>query len=210
VPSASKKNGGKSLLSEIAAGLVGLPIVVTALLLIEMLIGHRPMCYFFLAAFALFTAIYLGFSLHPDILLKSRIERDLKKGDSGDFFLVGLPLLYFTAFVLLCRTLWLQYGAAAFHETPESPGLVTWVVYSADCLLGVVLFDAPEIYGFKFTTVEHHKTFWMSTLVFVYKATLAIGFIKILVISYSRIVLGKATRRGVWADQDAAEDRSRQ
>ena len=200
----ARKQSSESLLSEVTAGLVGLPLIVAALLLIELLIGHRPMFYFFLAAFGLFTAIYLGYSLQPNEWLLTHIERDLKKGKAGDFYLVGLPLLYFAIFVLLCRSLWLMAGETAFRETPEGVGFITWLGYSADCLLSVVMFDAPDTYGFRLTSVEHQKTFWMSTLVFVYKATLAIGFIKILVASYSRIVLGKARQRSIPGESPTA------
>jgi hypothetical protein len=204
-----RKKGRETLLSEIVAALVGLPVVVTPLLLIEWLFGSRLFSYFYLTVFALFTVIYLGYSLQPNERLLPHIERDLKMGKAGDFYLFGLPLLYFVSFVLLSRSIWLLEGGSAFRETPEHVWFFTWVGYSADCLLGVVLFDAPEIYGFRFTSVEHQKTFWISTLVFVYKTTLAIGFIKILVLSYSGFVRKSGLFRDVPPEKDAPLERDR-
>ena len=60
--------------------------------------------------------------------------------------------------------------------------------FVANRLLGVVLVDALEIFGFHLSTVEHAKLFWMSLTVFLYNVVVSIGFVSILVTSFNRIV----------------------
>ena len=129
----------------------------------------------------------MNYALNFGQLLED-IEKDLKLGEAGDYYLLGIPILHYWAAVLLFRGIRLHFGAEMYVGLPESPSLITDMSFVANRLLGVVLVDALEIFGFHLSTVEHAKLFWMSLTVFLYNVVVSIGFVSILVTSFNRIV----------------------
>jgi hypothetical protein len=177
----------KTLGGEIFAMLLGTPLLVLILLGIEAWLWSSLS--FWLGNFFLVctSIVCLNYALDPADLERD-IERDLKKGELGDFYLFGLPYLHYWSAVLLFRGIWNQYGTAAFKE-PADPGFFDWMVFVFDRFLGVILFDAPDTFGFNFSRVVPVQTFWMSLAVWLYKLVVSIGFIVILVATYRKLFL---------------------
>ncbi len=177
----------KYLTKELVAAFVGAPLLVGILIAIEK--GLWPDVTFWVGAVltTIFSIIIVNYALNPGQLLED-IEKDLKLGEAGDYYLLGIPILHYWAAVLLFRGIRLHFGAEMYVGLPESPSLITDMSFVANRLLGVVLVDALEIFGFHLSTVEHAKLFWMSLTVFLYNVVVSIGFVSILVTSFNRIV----------------------
>jgi hypothetical protein len=121
--------------------------------------------------------------------LDQDIERDIARGKAGDFYLVGLPLMFLASYILLCRSVWSWFGHGTYVNCPESASILTWLMYGCDGFLGIVLFDAPEAYGFKLTDITPVRQFWPATLAFSFKLALSIGLLKILFASIEKVLL---------------------
>lgn len=102
-------------------------------------------------------------------------------------YLFWLFYIQFVAFILLCRSMWFL-GWQNFQTLPSLVTYWTWISYALDNFLGVITFDFAQIYGFSLSHVEHARTFWMSTLIFTFRLSITVGFIKLILLSYERIV----------------------
>jgi hypothetical protein len=180
----------KTLLGETVALLFGLPFVVLGLLGIERWVWGGLSLWLGGFMMIVTSIVSLNYALNPAELMQD-IEKDLKKGEVGDFYLLGIPYLHYWSAVLLFRGIWNQWGTAAFSN-PADPNLLDWLTFVLDRFLGVVLFDAPDVFGFRTSRVDPVQTFWLSLVIWVYKFVVAVGFIVILVASYRRVVLRTA------------------
>ena len=176
----------RTLAGEMFYTALGVPVVVGLILVLERY--AFPMLSFWVGAIAtgITTVVIVGYSLEPK-QLQVDIERDMTKGELGDFYLFGLPCLHFVSAALLFRGIWVKYGSTCYANLPESPTILDWLAFTADRFGSVVLFDIPDAYGLRLSPIEHQKQFWMGTAVLVYKLGLAIGFVSLIISSYNYI-----------------------
>jgi|SRR3990167_2494055 len=131
--------------------------------------------------YALATALLFAFWLRPVFMQEEFALSALDNEHGPAFVFLVIPCAHFCGFVLLLLGTWRTFGSATFLNLPDSPTLSVWVGFAADRLFSVVLFDANEIFGFRFNSVEHARTFLMSTLVFSYKLVASLAFISVIV-----------------------------
>jgi hypothetical protein len=177
----------KTLVGEAIALLFGTPICVLLLLGLEAWLWSG-LSLWLGGFFLLVTSIVsLNYALNPAEMERD-MEADLQKGEAGDFYLVGIPYMHYWAAVLLFRGIWNQWGEAAF-SAPAGPHLLDWMAFVLDRFLGVVLFDAPDTFGFATSRVVPVQVLGLSLVIWFYKFVVSLGFISILVVSYRRLVL---------------------
>ena len=189
---AKSKSKPKKLVEEIAAGLGGMAIVIGVLLLIDRYLWGS--CSFWIGAvlFPLLSFLMIHYTFNSKEMVAD-LEKDLAKGEAGDFYLFGLPVLQFISFVLLARGIYCLYGPEYYAPMPE-PHLGSWFLYGLDNVLGTVLLDATEAYDWHVSPIRHAKTFWMSTLIFSYRAALSVGLIHIVMTAYDVIQKKRAEK----------------
>jgi hypothetical protein len=134
--------------------------------------------------------ILVVFSVNPKEH-QQEIARSLSEGNTGSYFLFGIPYMHYWGLVLLYRGIWNTWGATAFPNAPAAPSILDWMAFGLDRFLGIVLVDAPNTFGFRISSIEPAKIFWLSLFVFLYQVSLTIGFVAVLVRSYRIIVLSK-------------------
>lgn len=180
----------KTLAGEAVALLFGMPLFLLLLLWLESWLWAGLSLW--LGGFFLLVTSIVGvtYALNPAELEKD-MEADLAKGEAGDFYLVGIPYMHFWAAVLLFRGIGNAWGEAAF-SAPAHPHFLDWVTFVFDRFLGVVLFDAPETFGFATSRVVPVRALGLALVIWFYKFVVSLSFIVILVVSYRRLVL----RRG--------------
>ncbi len=182
----------RSLPLELISFLVTWPLIVGALIAIETLVWKPFTFYVSLLFFALYSVYLLATALSPR-LLRREVREQIDRGSSGVGIVAG-PIVYFFAFVLLSRGVWMLHGPTFFEGLPAQPSMSTWVLYGFDHLARVLLFDLFESFDFNLSGVEHAKTFWMSSMVFAFRFTLSISALKVILDGYRAISIERARR----------------
>jgi len=127
--------------------------------------------------FALFVVAILMLALKPR-KLERHLDEDLRRGESGEFYLVGAPLSLFCSFVLTSFCLWRIHGESFY--TGADGSLLTWFVYLLDNLVWAAALDFAESYHLDVSGVDHTKHVVVCTLVFAFRATVSVALISIL------------------------------
>jgi hypothetical protein len=157
----------KTLVGEMGAIALGAPILVFLVLGVETWVWSGITLWVGAATSVIFSIIIVNYALNPKELEKD-IEKDLGKGELGDYYLFGIPYLHYWAAVLLFRGVWISFGGGAYQSAPDAPSLLDWMRFVLDHFLGVILFDAPDTFGFRISAIEPAaKLSWVSLLVFV-------------------------------------------
>ena len=91
--------------------------------------------------------------------------------------LVGLPIAFFTMFVLVSFVGWRNYGDSLFVAGSENP--LRWVAYGIDNVIRACLFDFAEIFRFDLSKIEHASGFLPPMFVLLTRAAFAGYFLRI-------------------------------
>jgi|GEM_PF-7047719 len=99
------------------------------------------------ALFLLFVVAILMLALKPR-KLEHHLGEDLKRGESGEFYLVGAPMALFCSFALTSFCLWRIHGVLLYTGADNSP--FTWFVYLLDNIVRAAALDFAESFQFIF------------------------------------------------------------
>lgn len=130
-----------------------------------------------ISALGLFCYLILSWSLNPKEL-EDEVSKDLEKGELGEFYLVGLPCLLFSAFTVTSYFGWKLHGDA-FISVQEGTHPIQFVFYGFDNIIRALCLDVCEVYRLKISNIEHANGFLPSTFVFVFRSTLSIALISV-------------------------------
>lgn len=175
---------GESVSGILGCALLGFPLLALAAVNLGVLYIFWGTAIF--GGLLCFLMVYWAFN--PKQLEKD-IDADLKKGEAGDFHLVGLPSLVIWLFLIASFSGWKAYGSAFLIVPSGSP--LDWLAYMVDNLVRTVFLDFAEIYRLKLSPIEHAAAFWPATFVFVFRTALSVGLINLVLTAFARLRAGK-------------------
>jgi hypothetical protein len=86
-------------------------------------------------------------------------------------------------FPSFCCACWHLYGASAFTTTGAEIHWLDWMSYTVDNLCSVLLLDTCDIYGIEISNIKHTKTFWPSTIVWVFRVSMVFGLVRLIMLT---------------------------
>lgn len=132
--------------------------------------------------FALFVVAILVLALKPR-KLERHLDEDVRRGESGEFYLVGVPMALCCSFLLSTFCLWRLFGDQLFTGANASP--LTWFVYLVDNIIRAAALDFAESFHLNISPVEHTSNLLVCMLIFAFRATVSVALISILFRSYT-------------------------
>lgn len=131
-----------------------------------------------------FLVLILRYSLSPTALEKD-IEKNVSKGEAGDYFLVGIPVLFCYAFAVSALFMSRIWGEMLFTGSRESA--LNWILYLIDNLIRAGLMDFAETYRLQVSPIDHTRNFFVCSFVFSFRTTISIGLFSIVVRSWRKL-----------------------
>jgi len=120
----------------------------------------------------------IAYFLRSPNLYLSEVQREVSRGGTPDFLLVGVPMGFFGSFVALTHsmaTLWPGQYFRAPIDTPAS----SWVLYGFDNIIRATLLDFGEIFFIDVSRIDHEHNLIACTIVFSFRTILSIGLVVI-------------------------------
>jgi len=173
----------KSLLYESLLGVAGLFILAIPAWWVARSfdVGAKLVFAGALVVFVMMSGTAIVFALST-AALESDLKKDISKGDTGDFHLVGLPILLIASFLLASFTMWRIWGAKAF--TGASLSVNDWLLYLLDNLVRSVLFDVAETFYLDISPIDQAHSFWPCAFVFLFRTVTSVGVIKVVLTTW--------------------------
>ena len=128
-----------------------------------------------------------------------RLEAELKENRLEAFHLLVAPFVFLVSFAFVCREVsafepsWFTYvGRSGRLSEPN-----VWIGFMLDQAARAILLDIFETYRVHISAVRYSSNVWVSSLVFVYKTTLAAVFWRFIFLFYEHWRGSLAKVRGV-------------
>ncbi len=174
---------------QIIVSVLSFPVVIPIFLLVDHLGGQRITFFYALAFYTPATILILAIGFVPTVLAFATKDMSTLSRIYGHDKIFGFLMLYmqFWGFILICQYIWQTQGINGFPQVPERVNFFTWLLFGIDNILGVVLLDATEIYHITLSGVKYVDTFWISTLIFTYRASLSVGLFATIFMNYKML-----------------------
>jgi hypothetical protein len=177
----------KSLSAEVWSAFLGVPCVTWIAWKVD--IAYLPGFAIVsgLASVGLLSFLTIRYVLYPRLIAQG-IADELLAGLVGEFHLFVLPYGLFWSNVLLFQGLASMLRDAAFLNLSHDPHIREMIPFVAGIFFNTVLFDLPDLIGFRFSPIEAIRATAVSAPLFLYKVCTGAGLLLVLLSSYRVLV----------------------